>query len=223
MRDNIPTLVAFLTEKQIDHEIIVVDDGSDDWEQAAAFATQHHWQFYRNPVNLGKGAAVRLGMQHASGDFRIFTDVDVPFQLDAFPTFLQAFQTAQADLVVGDRTLPESDYFDRIKMSRKISSRVFSFLVGKIMAGGNFDTQCGMKGFSARAADHIFAVAEVNGFAFDVEVLSIAVRKNYLIQPCAVRLRTSQDGSSVSLLRHTFAMLKDLAKIKRNQWAGKYE
>lgn len=222
MRDNIPTLIAFLSEQQIEHEIILVDDGSDDWQLAEQFARENQLRFYRNPVNRGKGAAVRLGMQHATGDFRIFTDVDVPFQLTAFPQFLDTFQQKKADLVVGDRTLPESDYFDKIKTSRKISSRIFSFIVGKVMAGGNFDTQCGMKGFSANAANHIFSVAEVDSFAFDVELLSIAVRKNYRIEPCAVRLRTDQDGSSVSLLKHAFGMLKDLAKIKRNQWSGKY-
>ncbi len=221
LRANLPLLINYLAEKEFQVEYLVVDDGSIDWEDTKKYATELGAIFLQNQINEGKGAAVRKGMLHAKGDIRIFTDVDIPFQLEAFDAFLDNFENTSSDLVIGDRRMPESEYFAKISNNRKIGSKVFSFIVGVSMGVGKYDTQCGMKGFTREAAESIFSVSKISSFAFDVEVLSIAKSKKMTISCVPVVLR-NQENSSVSLAKHAFGMLIDLCRIKINLLRGKY-
>lgn len=221
LKNQLPDFIQFLESKKIEYEIIVVDDGSDDDEKTKEVALSLNCTFLTNGKNMGKGAAVRNGMLHAKGKFRIFTDADIPFEYDAMEEFLHYLKNKEFDLVIGDRTLPESNYFDNISKSRKMGSAVFSFIVGRFITTGMFDTQCGIKGFSAKVADDIFSVSKINSFAFDVEVIYIALKRNYDIKRLPVKLRNSED-SSVSLLKHSIGMVVDIMKIKWNHLRGKY-
>ena len=222
LANNVPGLISYLHQKEYAFEIVIVDDGSEDNSATEKVANDLHCIFLKNEKNLGKGAAIKKGMLHAKGDFRIFTDADIPFEYDAFDRFIEYLNAKEFGIVVGDRTLPGSNYFTEISPIRKLGSNVFSFIVGRFIAGGYFDTQCGMKGFRAAIANDLFSVNRINGFAFDVEILYIALKRNYDIKRLPVVLR-SQEGSSVSLLRHAFGMLMDLFKIKQNHVRGLYE
>lgn len=222
LRNNIPYLQAHLRAKGYEHEILVIDDGSDDNSLTQKAVEELGCTYLANPVNMGKGAAVRNGMRHAKGQFRIFTDADIPFDAEAFDNFLRYLDFKEFDLVIGDRTLDQSNYFGEISRARKIGSAWFSFIVGRFVAGGMFDTQCGMKGFRGKIADDLFSVSLIDGFAFDVELIYIALKRNYDIKRLPVKLR-SQEGSSVSMLRHSFRMVMDLFRIKFNHLRKKYE
>ena len=222
LRNNVPGLIAYFNKNNLSFEIIIVDDGSDDNGATKTVAQELNCVFAANEKNSGKGAAVRKGMLLAKGDFRIFTDVDIPFEYDAFDRFLEYLDEKEFDVVVGDRTLKGSSYFTEIPWIRKVGSNIFSFIVGRFVAGGHFDTQCGMKGFRADVAEDLFGVARINGFAFDVELLYISLKRNYDIKRLPVVLRC-QEGSSVSVLRHGFGMLIDLFIIKWNHIRKKYK
>lgn len=221
LRNNVPGLINYFKQNNRSFEIIIVDDGSDDKGATEKVSNELNCVFLKSEINQGKGAAVRKGMQHATGEYRIFTDVDIPFEYDAFDRFLQYLEEKEFHVVIGDRTLPGSSYFTEISTLRKVGSNVFSFIVGRFVAGGHFDTQCGMKGFSASVANDLFSVSKINGFAFDVELLYISLKRNYDIKRLPVVLRC-QEGSSVSVLRHGAGMLLDIFKIKWNHVRGLY-
>ncbi len=222
LRNNIPGLISYLKQKELIFEIIIVDDGSNDNGETQKVANELNCVFLENPTNMGKGAAVRNGILNSTGKFRIFTDVDIPFEYDAFDRFLKYLDEKEFDVVIGDRTLPTSTYFTEISGSRKIGSNLFSFIVGRFVTGGHFDTQCGMKGFKASVAENLFSINKINGFAFDVELLYISLKRNYDIKKLPVNLRC-QEGSSVNLIKHGIGMLIDLWKIKLNYLKGKYD
>ncbi len=221
LKNNLPYLIEYLSGTKYSFEIIVVDDGSLDDNLTKQITQELKCKYLRNKVNMGKGAAVRNGMLNAQGTFRIFTDADIPFQIEAYERFLYYLDNKEFDMVVGDRTLVQSSYFGEISKSRKIGSSWFSFIVGRFVAGGMFDTQCGMKGFKAEIAKDIFGVGRINGFAFDVEVIYVALKRNYDIKRLPVSLR-SQEGSSVNMLKHSFSMMFDLFVIKVNHLRKKY-
>ncbi len=166
LANNLPLLIEYLGKKDLQNEILIVDDGSNDNGDTKNVAEKSGCIYLENVPNMGKGAAVRKGMAYAKGEFRIFTDADIPFEFEAFDRFLRYLDFKEFDIVIGDRTLPESTYFDEISKTRKFSSNLFSFLVGRFVTGGMFDTQCGMKGFRAAIADDLFSVNRINGFAF---------------------------------------------------------
>lgn len=222
LRGQLPGLVKYLSDRNIENEVIIVDDGSLSSKEIESVAGNLGCLFLSNKINQGKGAAIRLGMQHAKGDFRIYTDVDIPFQFESIEKFLHYLRVKEFDVVMGDRTLAESRYFIDISPVRKFGSTVFTFLVGRFVTTGLFDTQCGLKGFRAEIANDLFSVSRIKGFAFDVEILYVALKRNYDIKRLPVRLRC-QEGSSVRLLRDGTTMLLDLFKIKWNHVFGRYK
>ena len=222
LKNNLPYLLDYLSKKTYTFEIIVVDDGSQDNGETKKVAEELKCIYLTNEKNIGKGESVRKGMLHATGKFRIFTDADIPFNAEAIDQFLHYLDEKEFDLAIGDRTLTESSYFNSKSGLRNIASKGFSFFVGRFVAGGMFDTQCGIKGFKAEVAKDLFSVGRVKGFTFDVELLYIALKRNYDIKRLPVTLR-SQEGQSVKLLLHSFEMMADLMKIKYNHVAKKYE
>ena len=221
-RTHVPLLLDHLRRSRISFEILLVDDGSEDSGATESVARELGCVFLCNPHNMGKGAAVRRGMLAARGRVRIFTDVDIPYELECIDRALYYLVFKEFHFVAGDRTLEESSYYHQVSVARHISSEVYSTVVGRLVAGGWFDTQCGLKGFRDHVADDLFSVSRIDRFAFDVELFYVALKRNYDIKRIPVQLR-SNETSSVRVLRDGPAMVRDLAVIRYNQLRGAYQ
>lgn len=219
---NLPYLLNYLNEKDFDFEVFVVDDGSKDDNQTKNITEKYNCKYLSYEMNRGKGGAVKYGMQNSNGDIKIFTDADIPFESSSYDLMIKSIITQDFDVVIGDRTLDDSVYFTEISSKRKMGSSFYTFFVGRIITTGIFDTQCGLKGFKKAVADDIFWFSKIQSFAFDVEIVYLALKRNYSIRKIPVKLR-SQEGNSVSLLRHAPKMLLDLFKIKINHVKGLYQ
>ena len=222
LQGNLDVLLEYLKQKNFSYEIVVVDDGSIDNGLTKNVVEQKGCRYLKNEVNLGKGASIRKGMLNTTGQFRIFTDADIPYEPEVIDTFLRYLDFKEFHMVVGDRTLGRGEYYSKVKVMRSWASKIFAFIIGRFVAGGMFDTQCGIKGFRAEVAEDIFSVARINGFAFDVEAFYIALKRNYDIKRLPVKLR-SQDGKSVSVIKNSIRMLLDIPKILYNFYTGKYQ
>ncbi|MBX9851833.1 MAG: glycosyltransferase [Cytophagaceae bacterium] len=222
LRKNLPVLFDYLKKQTYTYEVIIVDDGSDDKGETERVALESGCRFVKNPVNMGKGAALKNGMLHAKGKFRIFTDADIPYKTNVIEKLLHYLDFKEFHMVVGDRTLTNSSYFRDVPFLRSFGSRLFSNIVGKFITTGIYDTQCGIKGFRAEIAEDLFGVSRIKGFTIDVELFYIAFKRNYDIKRLPVELQ-SQDGNSVNVFRHGMSMLFDLPFIIINKYKGKYE
>ena len=220
--NNLPYLMNFIAEKQLDAEVLVVDDGSEDNGATEKVAQENGCRFLSYPVNKGKGGAVRFGMQEATGDVCIFTDSDIPFETEAIEKIIYYLTFKEYDLVIGDRGLAESHYFDKISNQRRFGSGFFTFIVGRFITTGISDTQCGLKGFKKSVAKDLFSVSRINGFTFDVELVYVSLKRNYDIKKIPVSLR-SQEGNSVNVFKHGFKMVLELFVIKLNHLKGYYK
>jgi len=223
LRKQLPDFLFHLNGKGYEFEIIIVDDGSNDGGGAEKVAKEFNCRFYQNPVNMGKGGAVKNGMLIAKGDVCLFTDSDIPFEYKNVDSFIEYIQVKGYDLAIGDRTLPESSYFTEISKKRKIGSNIFTFIVGRFITTGVFDTQCGLKAFRRDVAHDLFSKTRITSFAFDVELIYISLKRNYDIKKLPVQLRLQEGGSSVNLLKHSFGMVMDLFKMKINHLKGHYK
>ena len=95
---------------------------------------------------------------------------------------------------------------------------MFNKLVQLVAVPGIHDTQCGFKLFTRSAAREIFSRCTVEHFAFDVEVLYLAVRIfGYRVAETPVRW-AHQEGSKVVFWRDAFRMSKTLFKIRMNRY-----
>ena len=95
---------------------------------------------------------------------------------------------------------------------RQQLSRLFNWMVRTLAVPGLRDTQCGFKAFVGDVARSLFAVQQIDGFGFDVEVLRIAVRRSLRIVEVPVTC-DYHPTSSVRKLRDGVSMLTDLGRI----------
>ena len=95
----------------VNTEIVLVDDGSQDGsdEIMAALAAERPdtIKLISHNCNQGKGAAVRTGIAHASGDLVIIQDADLEYDPSDFRRLLAPILQGQADVVYGSRFLGE--------------------------------------------------------------------------------------------------------------------
>jgi glycosyltransferase involved in cell wall biosynthesis len=218
---SVARLDAYLRESGISSEIIVVDDGGGDfpkdpWNPALDA------RVLRLPVNRGKGAAVAAGMRAARGQVRVFTDVDLPYDLELLPVIVGYVRDQGFHVVIGDRTLPDSVYLTDLSLRRRIASAVFSQFVGRVVTGGFFDTQCGLKGMRGDIADELFRLQRLARFSFDVELVYLALKHKLDIKRIPVRLRNNET-STVRLVRDASQGVIDIFRIKWHQLRGDYK
>jgi dolichyl-phosphate beta-glucosyltransferase len=218
---SVRDLQEYLDRIGLNFEVIVVDDGGGDLLEGLGRGDPRI-KLLPHASNRGKGAAVRTGMLAARGRVRIFTDADLPFELDLLPLIVYYVRDRGFHLVVGDRTFPTSQYDLDVGWKRRLASLLFSKVVGTMVTGGFFDTQCGLKGFRGDVAEEIFRCAGIDRFAFDVEVLYLALKHRLDIKRIPVTLRRNQT-TSVRLVRDSAQALFDVLRIKIRQLSGRYD
>ena len=201
-----------------DCEVVFVSDGSSDGcEKIAAEAAAGDDRFVVTGYsdNRGKGGAVRYGMLHSSGDFRVFTDCDLAYGCDIIGEVARACRDRSCDIVIGSRNIDPSGY-EGYTFLRKFASKTYIKLISIVAGFKHSDSQSGVKCYTKKAAEDVFPRCEVNRFAFDLESLMIAEKLGYEITEYPVRvINHNESQSKVRLFRDTFQMLGDIRKIKK--------
>ena len=140
--------------------------------------------------NNGKGGAVRKGMVRARGQYLLMADADGASKASELGSLLDALRRTEVDgrgVAVGSRAhLEEAEGKAKRTLLRKILMWGFHTLITIMLGSGQIqDTQCGFKLFTRRAAADLFPVQHIDRWAFDVELIFLAARKNI---PMVVRL-----------------------------------
>lgn len=222
-------LGAWLDALPYRSELIIVDDGSGPAaaKVMADFAAgQAHTRVLRNEGNLGKGAAVAKGMLAATGELRVFTDADLAYPPAEIGKIVADLE-AGADVAIACRVLPDSRYlmspsFFHYLYTRHLMSRAFNLMVRALLLRDVRDSQAGLKGFTARAAETVFPRLTIPGFGFDVEALFIAQLHGFTVQQTAVFFRYDEEPTTIKFTQSVVTMLADLLHVRWNHLRGSY-
>jgi dolichyl-phosphate beta-glucosyltransferase len=200
-------------------ELIVVDDGSHDGTAELAEAGGAD-VVIRQPVNRGKGSAVRTGMLAARGRTVAFTDADLSYSPDQLIDLLHEVEDGW-DVVVGSRRHTDAVQLVREGRLREVGSRGINLLTKVVLLGEHRDTQCGLKAFRSDVARLIFSHSHVDGFAFDVEVFHLVERYGLSLREVPVRVK-NQSRSTVHVVRDAARLVRDLFRIRSWDLQGVY-
>ncbi|MGD9252581.1 MAG: glycosyltransferase family 2 protein [Holophagae bacterium] len=196
-------------------EIIVVDDGSTDETTAAARAVEIGDDIALVVVahadNRGKGAATRTGFANSRGAWVLLTDADLAAPIEEVAV-LAEHTTGRRTIAVGSRAVDRRLISERQPWYRDLMGRTFNLAVRSLGLSHISDTQCGFKLFPGEIARALAAVQRLDGFAFDVEHLTLCGLWGIEVKEVGVRWRHVEE-SRVLAARHSAQMLRDIMRL----------
>ena len=218
---TLKTVDAFLARQRFTSEILVVENGSQDFTAVVteAFATEHPRVRLIRESRRGKGLAVRRGMLEAAGEYRFICDADLSMPIEEVSKFLPP-QLEAYEVAIGSREVAGARRYNE-PTYRHLMGRAFNTLVKLLAVPGFEDTQCGFKCFRREAALDIFGVQRLDGMSFDVEALYIARKRGYRIVEVPIDWYYMSE-SRVRLVEDSLRMFSDILAIRRNWQNGKY-
>ncbi|MCX6764416.1 MAG: glycosyltransferase family 2 protein [Candidatus Nealsonbacteria bacterium] len=215
---------SYLSKQNYNYEIIVVSDGSKDktGDNVRGLMSQiKNLKFIDNKENHGKGFVTRQGMLEAKGSFRVFMDADNSTNIDQvekmWPFFKQGY-----DVLVGSRSIKGAILDPPQGFTRKLTGNAFRLLTDIFTGLWDIDdSQCGFKGFTAKASETIFPKCKIDRFSFDAEILVIAKKLKYKIKEFPITWKN--DLESKVQFKSMVKMGFDLVKISINIITRKYD
>jgi glycosyltransferase involved in cell wall biosynthesis len=160
---------------------------------------------------IGKGGAVMLGAQWATGDLIGFVDADGATPPQAFDELIE--NSHLADCVIASRWMKGSDISPKQPLSRRLASRCFNLIVRILFGLRLTDTQCGAKLFRAEVIHSVLRNLGVTSWAFDVDLLFQTKRLGASI--CEIpTVWHDVAGSKIRIVRSSINMCVALVRLR---------
>jgi glycosyltransferase involved in cell wall biosynthesis len=179
----------------VSKEIIVVDDGSSDGTGSILESKRDivkHLHYSR--INVGKGAAIRIGLTYASGTFVIIQDADLELDPNEYRWMLEPLLGGACDVVYGSRFLDENAL---ISTKTRIANRVLTTLTNVLFGSRLTDMETAYKAFRREVVTSLDL--RCRRFEFEPEVTAKLLRAGYEIEevPISYTPRTVSEGKKI--------------------------
>ena len=153
----------------IEKQIIIANDGSDDGTGTAidesVWRTDVRVCVHAHAINLGKGAAIRLGLKYATGDIVLVQDADLELDPNEYGALLAPLLDGRADVVYGSRFLEKRN---AISFRTRAANRFLTWTTNLVFGSRLTDMETGYKVFRREALKGI--TLRSVGFDFEPEI-----------------------------------------------------
>jgi glycosyltransferase involved in cell wall biosynthesis len=182
----------------IEMEIIIANDGSTDGTRRAIdernLPPLLPVHVYHSPINLGKGAAVRMGLAVATGDVLLIQDADLELDPAEYTRLLVPILEGRADVVYGSRFLSPTA---RVSMKTRTANRFLTLLTNVLFGARLTDMETAYKVFKRE----VIAGLRLRcvGFDFEPEVTAKVLKAGIRIVevPIAYKPRREDEGKKI--------------------------
>jgi glycosyltransferase involved in cell wall biosynthesis len=182
----------------VDKEVIIANDGSSDGTReviaSSRWAADPRIHIHESHINLGKGAAVRLGLRFATGDVLLIQDADLELDPNEFGRLLAPILAGSSDVVYGSRFLQPTA---RISKRTRIGNAALTSLTNLLFGGRLTDMETAYKVFRRHVLDGIRL--RCVGFDFEPELTAKLLRAGHRIAevPIGYNPRRADEGKKI--------------------------
>ena len=189
----------------LEHEVIVVDDGSTD--NTFNVARKYKVKVLRHEKNEGKVKAIFTGVNYATNDLIVLMDADYSYSALDIPNLAKEVLNG-ADLVIGSRFMSK---VQNVPFLNRIGNRLFSLLISWVTGCELTDAQSGFRAFRKMLLKNMSF--ESKGLEFETEMTSKACLQGLQIVEFPIEYRKRIGESKLKPLADGFRMLKSIIRI----------
>ncbi len=202
VNDCVDAIFAYAKANAISVEVIVCGDSLDGPLPERA-------KFIRvTPAH--KGICIQQGIYHSKGKIIIACDADFPVLPCDISSVLKAMENA--DIVIGNRYDPNSEFLIMPPFYRRCLSRIFRLLKRTLLNLTDFDTQCGFKAYARPVALLLYENKVQKNLAYDVQILLRALKAGLRVVQVPVHWKSSEN-STINLWTSSFPALMGLLRL----------
>lgn len=214
--------VAAVKFPDMQREIIVVDDGSIDASASIVSkvikSSSYKVTFLQHKKNMGKGAAVRTGIKHATGDYVVIQDADLEYDPKQLVKLVKPVKEGKADVVYGTRLnkLPDFKVEQRTPQSllHYLGNKFLSFVTSVLYGQWITDMETCYKLFPKKAILPVKLKAK--GFEFEPEITAKLIKNGYKIYEVSIKVypRGYGEGKKINTVKDGIKALYYLVKYR---------